>query len=292
MKKTKILVTGSDGQLGKELRFLGLESPFEWIFTTRKELDIANESEVAHILEKEQPDWVINTAAYTAVDKAETETELCYLINTIAPGNLARQCSLHHSKLIHISTDYVYHNQENRPLLETDPCTPANTYGKSKLDGELAVKQNCRKSVIIRTSWVYSVYGHNFVKTMLHLAGTKEKIEVVNDQIGSPTHAGSLASAIVSVINYQLTHPDAAIYDTYNFSDEGVCSWYDFATFIIAASGHKLLIDPTNSQKFVKPAARPSYSVMDKSHIRDTFGLKIRHWTEPLKEVLSVLGKA
>lgn len=279
-----VLVTGSSGQLGQSLQFIAPKhKEFKFVFCPSSELDITDRVNCNAVFEQYQPQYCINTAAYTAVDKAETESEKAYSINVIGARNIAEVCKKHNTVLVHISTDFVFDGTQKSPYTEEDQPNPTGVYGKTKLEGEVAVQQTWEKHYIVRTSWVYSQFGHNFMKTMLRLASERETISVVNDQIGTPTNAVDLAEALVQIIktNQQLTIDN---YGIYNFSNEGQCSWYDFAKkiFEINKISINLLSIPTSS--FPTPAKRPSYSVLDKTKIKKAFSLKINNWETSLKD--------
>lgn len=279
-----ILITGANGQVGQELRTIAATyAGHTFIFTDRENLDITQPEEIHRALQDKRPDVVINCAAYTAVDKAESEPEQAALLNAQAPGFLAKACAETNTFLIHLSTDYVYDNQQNRPLLETDEVHPQSVYARTKLEGERAVWAHTEQAIVIRTSWVYSAFGHNFVKTMLRLGEEHNVLTVVFDQIGTPTYAWDLAQAILDIIleNPYRQHPG-----TYNFSNEGVTSWYDFALTIFAERPLYCQVYPILSADYPTPARRPTYSVLDKTKIKETFGLEIPHWLNSLQHCL------
>jgi dTDP-4-dehydrorhamnose reductase len=281
----KILVTGSNGQLGNELRELASSFlQYQFIFTDVAELSITDQQAVNDFFSKENPAYLINCAAYTAVDKAETEKELNEQINGIAVGILASACKRHGTKFIHISTDYVFNGTASTPLKETDEVDPVNAYGASKLLGEELALQNNPGSIIIRTSWVYSFYGKNFVKTMVRLMNEKESIGVVSDQVGSPTYAADLAEAIVQIISSGNWQPGI-----YNYSNEGIISWFDFANEIKQLIGSTCVVNPLTTEQFPTPAKRPKYSALDKAKIRQTFAIRIKNWKTSLKTCIDKL---
>ena len=279
----KILITGAYGQLGNELNVLSNQYP-EWQFlcTDADTLDITDENAVELFFQTHLPGVVINCAAYTAVDKAETDTETAWKINALAPGILARAAKKTDSKLIHISTDYVFDGTACQPLTETVDVNSTGVYGKTKLEGE----QNCRsenpETLIIRTSWLYSSFGNNFVKTMLRIGKEKVRLNVVFDQIGTPTFAADLASAILSIIKKSEEKPEKFVPGIYHYSNEGVASWYDFAQAIFEIANINCQISPVRTVDFPTPARRPAFSVLDKSKIKNTFGIKIPYWRESL----------
>lgn len=280
----KILVTGAYGQLGNELNCLTSDYPdWEFIFTDIDSLDITNEESVNKFFIKNKPDFVINCAAYTAVDKAENDYETAEKVNAEAPRILAKYSNKTRAKLIHVSTDYVFDGNASKPYIETDKVNPQSIYGKTKLKGELLCAVENHETVIIRTSWLYSAFGNNFVKTMLRLAGERGKLNVVFDQVGTPTYAADLASAILSVIKLSEKEPECFIPGVYHYSNEGVASWFDFAKAVFEISEVKCIVSPVRSVEFPTPAKRPEYSVLDKSKIRNTFGITVPYWRDSLK---------
>ena len=268
------LITGSNGQLGTELSKLIPNA----ILADRSELDITDEPAVQNFVTKNNIDTIINCAAYTAVDKAEDEEELAYQINVVGPQNLAKTGC----KIIHISTDYVFDGQGYKPYHPLDKTAPVSVYGKTKQAGEQAVINNAKIAVVIRTAWLYSANGNNFVKTMHRLGYEKETINVVCDQIGTPTFAGDLAQAIVAILP-QLNETTKGIY---HYTNEGVCSWYDFASEIMELSNLNCKVCPIPSSAYPTKAKRPFYSVLDKSSIKETFNISIPHWKESLRKCL------
>lgn len=281
-----ILVTGSHGQVGNELQFLASSYPtFSFIFVDKDHLDITNLDAVLAFFEQHLFDYCINCAAYTAVDKAETDQKMAELVNTIGPKNLAIACKEYNCRLIQISTDYVYHSGQNTPFKETDATSPKSVYGKTKLAGELAVLEQDLEAIIIRTSWVYSSFGSNFVKTMLRLGAEKESLPVIFDQIGSPTYARDLAKTMLDIIQ---SYP-AVFTGIYHYSNEGVCSWFDFATAIFEIKQLKCQAFPIETKEYPTPAERPHFSLLNKSKIKEKFQLKIPHWRVSLKSCLDLL---
>jgi len=272
-----LLITGGNGQLGTELSKLLPDA----IRTDVNDLDITDYSAVIKFVKSKNIDTIINCAAYTAVDKAEDNEDLAAKINAIGPFNL----SMADTKMIHISTDYVFDGFGYKPYTSKDKPNPVSVYGKTKLVGEQAVMENVKNGVVIRTAWLYSPYGNNFVKTMRRLGAEKESINVVSDQIGSPTYAGDLAAAIVKILP-QMNEQNRGIY---HFTNMGVCSWYDFATEIMEQSGLKCVVNPVNSSEYPTRAKRPFYSVLDKSKIIKTFGLEIPHWKKSLAQCIKQL---
>lgn len=286
-----ILVTGSDGQLGRSLQKISSSFPnYSWVFTNRKSLDITSNKAIKEVLEKSNPDFLINCAAYTAVDQAEKEKKEANKINALAVRNIAINCREINCHLIQLSTDYVYHNPKNKPLLETDATTPQSIYGKTKLLGEEYALKSQPDSMIIRTSWVYSEFGNNFVKTMLSLSKKHPSLEVVADQIGSPTYATDLASFILKCI-IQIDKSGGKDFRGYfNFSNVGVCSWYDFAYEIFQISGIEVELKAVPSTEFPRPAKRPYYSVMSKEKSMKLIDSEIPNWRRSLKTCLLKLS--
>lgn len=285
MSSNKILVTGSNGQLGSELKELASGYPqYQFVFLSREVLPINDKSAIEQIFREQQPAYLINCAAYTAVDKAESEKEQADEINGTAVGLLAMCCKSQGTKFIHFSTDYVFNGNASFPLKETDVVDPVNAYGASKLLGEQLALQNNPESIIIRTSWVYSFYGKNFVKTMIRLMKERESIGVVNDQIGSPTYAADLAEAVMMVIASGKWEPGI-----YNFSNEGIISWFDFANEIKRLIHSSCNINEVTTEQFPTPAKRPRYSVLDKTKIRQTYSLQLKDWKESLKVCINKL---
>ena len=278
----KILVTGANGQLGSELRVLSVNSNHEFLFTDVAELDITNREAVDNYVSEHGAEIIVNCAAYTNVDKAEDDTEMADNINHLAVKNLAEVSAKYKLILIHISTDYVFDGNKNTPYLETDPTAPLGVYGHTKLDGEKAVTDSGCDYLIIRTSWLYSSFGNNFVKTIRRLTAEKDSLKVVFDQVGTPTYAADLASAILEIIETGKYKSNSGIY---HFSNEGVCSWYDFAIEIRNLSGNLCDIQPCHSDEFPSKVKRPNFSVLDKTKIKETFGLKIPYWKVSLREM-------
>lgn len=276
-----ILVTGANGQLGSEMRRLGAVSPNNYIFTDVAELDITDAATVLSAVKNNDIAVIINCAAYTNVDKAESDEATAELINSTAVKNLAVAAKETGATLFHISTDYVFGSEGNTPRTEDMPLNPLGVYGRTKLNGELAIKESGCKALIFRTAWLYSEFGNNFLKTMMRLTAEREQINVVFDQVGTPTYAGDLALAIFSII-------EAGVYagneGVYHFSNEGVCSWYDFAVEIAAAAGNtNCRIEPCHSCEFPSPVTRPPYSVLDKTKVKKTFDIDIPHWRESME---------
>jgi dTDP-4-dehydrorhamnose reductase len=295
-KKT-ILVTGANGQLGNEIRVIStVYTGYNFLFVAKEDLAIDDPAAVKKYFTRYTIDYCINCAAYTAVDKAETEKEKAYLINAEAVGNLAMVCATHQTIFIHISTDYVFNGTAKTPYKETDTPSPVNLYGASKLKGEALALQNNPHSIIIRTSWVYAAFGNNFVKTMLRLMSERETINVVGDQLGCPTYAADLAGAIMQIVS-QLQQGVVMLNDSlpastiFNYSNKGIINWYEFATAIKELSGSKCIVNPIPSSQYPTPAKRPQYSVMDTTKIQQTFNLDIPEWKESLKNCLKILIK-
>lgn len=281
-----ILVTGADGQLGREMQIASRSSRNRFIFTDiageHERLDITDPRAIADIVRENHVNVIVNCAAYTNVDKAETDPETANLLNNIAAGNLADAMKAVNGTLIHISTDYVFQGDRNIPCREDWPTEPLGVYGKTKLAGEKSIEATGCASIIIRTAWLYSPFGKNFVKTMRDLTSTRESLKVVFDQVGTPTYAGDLAETICRIIeNGQLDKTGI-----YHFSNEGVCSWFDFAKAICEMSGNTCDIRPCHSDEFPSPVARPHFSVLDKTKIKQTFGIRIPYWTDSLKRCI------
>jgi dTDP-4-dehydrorhamnose reductase len=281
----RILVTGANGQLGRELQALAPAFPqFDFLFFDRATLSIADPDAINTFFAREQPAYCINCAAYTAVDKAESEKESAFLINADAVGYLATACRNTGARLIHISTDYVFDGLSETPLREEDPTNPINTYGASKLEGERqALQHYAEGTLIIRTSWVYSEFGNNFVRTMIRLMKERPSINVVSDQVGSPTYAADLASAILHI----LTAP-SFIPGLYHYSNEGRISWYEFALAIREGIGSTCKVNPIPTAQYPTPAKRPRFSLLDKSLISATYHLIIPEWQASL---VTCIGK-
>lgn len=276
-----ILVTGANGQLGSEMRRLGAVSPNNYIFTDVAELDITDAQAVLAAVKENGIEIIVNCAAYTNVDKAESDEYTAELINAAAVANLASAMKEVDGTLFHVSTDYVFGNEGNTPRSEDMPLNPLGVYGRTKLHGEQAIEASGCKALIFRTAWLYSEYGNNFLKTMLRLTAERELLNVVFDQVGTPTYAGDLALAIFSIIEAGVYSGNEGIY---HFSNEGVCSWYDFAVEIAAAAGNtNCRINPCHSSEFPSPVKRPPYSVLDKTKIKKTFDIDIPHWRESME---------
>lgn len=280
-----ILVTGANGQLGNEMQVLARENlQHTYFFTDVQELDICDEQAVYAYVSEHKIDIIVNCAAYTAVDKAEDNVELCDKLNNIAPGYLARAAQANGAAMIQVSTDYVFDGTAHIPYTEEEPTCPASVYGSTKLAGEQNVMDHCEKAMVIRTAWLYSIYGNNFVKTMIRLGQERDSLGVIFDQIGTPTYANDLALAIFAAIN------KGVVRGIYHFSDEGVCSWYDFTIAIHRLAGiASCKVKPLHTADYPAKAPRPHYSVLDKTKIKDTFGIEIPHWEESLKRCINQL---
>ena len=282
-----ILVTGANGQLGNEMRIVSQGSSDSYIFTDVDELDITNRDAVMDFVRDNNIKVVVNCAAYTNVDKAEDDEKTAELINAQAVEYLASACKANHATLIHISTDYVFGgNEGNTPRKETEPVNPTGAYGRTKLHGEQAIRKVGCNYLIIRTAWLYSEFGNNFVKTMRKLTAERDKLNVVFDQVGTPTYAFDLASVIFKIIEERRYDE---IQDVYHFSNEGVISWYDFAKEICELSGNECDIQPCHSDEFPSKVKRPSYSVLDKTKIKNSLNITIPHWKESLKKCIDKL---
>jgi len=286
----KILVVGSNGQLGNELRLVTevQDNTDQYFYTDLPELDITDKSAVSAYMESNDIDIVVNCAAYTNVDKAEDDKEKADKINHLAVQNLAEVCKKQGALLIHISTDYVFDGTKNTPYLESDPTHPLGVYGETKLKGEEAVKNSGCEYVIIRTSWLYSAFGKNFLKTMQRLTAEKEIVKVVFDQVGTPTYAHDLANVILKII--QIENKEV-LNQVYHFSNEGVSSWYDFAVAINEAFGHNCKVLPCYSDEFPSKVTRPNYSVLDKTKIKKALGVEIPHWKSSMMKCVYRLNK-
>ena len=293
MVKKKILVTGVNGQVGRSIQAALVDhASYEGLFHTRETFDLSNEKQMLSVMQVQQPDAIINAAAYTAVDLAEEDVATAALVNSQACKVLAIHCETNKIPLLHYSSDYVYHNGQDRPLLESDALSPKSVYARTKLDGEALIQQFCSRYFILRTSWVYDAHGQNFVRTMLTLSEKYPALTVVDDQIGSPTYAPDIARASLAVIDKYFGKDLADPIGVYNFSNEGVCSWYDFAKAIFELSEVEVSVNPVPSAAYPRPAARPHYSVLNKSKIRELLGYPIPHWRDSLKTCLKIMDKA
>ena len=281
-----ILITGCRGQLGNEIQLLEENYPqHNWFNTDVEELDISNQLAIEQFVAENRIEGIVNCAAYTAVDKAESEKEKCTTLNTVAPAYLAAAIEKRNGWMIQISTDYVFNGTKHTPYIETDTPCPESVYGSTKLAGEMGVLKFCKKSVVIRTAWLYSCFGSNFVKTMLRLGREKAQLGVVFDQIGTPTYARDLATAIMTIIEKGI------IPGVFHFSNEGVISWYDFAKAIHRIAGITTCqVSPLHTEEYPTPACRPHYSVLDKTKIKNTYGIMIPYWEESLGDCMKTMN--
>lgn len=284
-----VLVTGANGQLGQAIQSISGNYPeIDFVFCDSSSLDITNLDTVNQVFEKVKPNYCINAAAYTAVDKAETEQDKAILINVIGAKNLAETCKKSNTILLHVSTDFVFDGNKSTPYSEEDIPNPTGVYGQTKLDGEKAIQETFDKYYIIRTSWVYSKFANNFMKTMIRLGSERDSLSVVNDQIGTPTNAVDLAEVLVKIICH--TERSRSVSSTisnfgiYNFSNEGHCSWYDFAKKIFEVNNITIDLSPIPTTSYPTPAKRPAYSVLDKSKIKKAFDLQINNWEDSLNK--------
>ena len=283
----KILITGANGQLGSEIRVASAQFPqFRFFFTDVTELDICNREAVHAYMAENHMDGIVNCAAYTAVDKAEDDAETCYRINRDAVKNLAEAAREYKLDIIHVSTDYVFDGKNYLPYTEVMPVNPSSVYGKSKLEGERILMEICPEAVIVRTSWLYSSFGNNFVKTMLRLGQERDKLNVIFDQVGTPTYAADLAVALLSIL--AAGKPAAGIY---HYSNEGVCSWYDFTRSIHRLAGISCDLVPIESKEYPVRTPRPHFSVLNKAKIKQTYGIEIPHWEDSLEKCIRLLVK-
>lgn len=286
-KQLTILVTGANGQMGSELQALAADfAEYRFLYVTKEDLNIADASTLEKYFSEHIIDFCINCAAYTAVDKAETEPESALLINAIAVAALATVCNKNNTQLIHISTDYVFDGTATEPYKETDKTNPVSVYGRSKLQGEVFALENCPTAIIIRTAWLYSSFGNNFVKTMLRLMKEKESINVVCDQFGCPTYAADLAAAIMQIITSNQSKSHSGIY---HYSNAGITNWYKFAVAIKELTSSNCVVNPIPTSQYPTPAKRPGYSVLDTTKIKETFGLAIPAWEDGLKRCLQLI---
>ena len=283
-----ILVTGSNGQLGSEMQQAAKRFPnFKYIFTDVAELDICDKNTLNNFVKKNGVNFIVNCAAYTAVDKAEDDVELCYKINRDAVKNIAEVAQENAVKVVHVSTDYVFDGTNYVPYTEDMPVCPSSVYGKSKLEGEQVLLENCKDAVIIRTSWLYSSFGNNFVKTMMKLGTERDNLNVIFDQVGTPTYAADLAENILNVISHESFVPGI-----YHFSDEGVCSWYDFTKTIHRIANITCNVQPIETKDYPVRTPRPHYSVLNKAKIKSTYGISIPHWEESLEKCINLIHNA
>lgn len=280
-----ILITGSHGQLGNEMQLAASRFPdFNYLYTDIGELDICDKNALDAFVKAHQVNTIVNCAAYTAVDKAEDDEALCYKINTDAVRNIGEVAGENELKVVHISTDYVFDGTNYMPYTEDQQVCPSSVYGKSKLAGENALFESCDQVVIIRTAWLYSSFGNNFVKTMMKLGIERDSLNVIFDQIGTPTYAADLANTILKVVSHVPFVPGI-----YHFSDEGVCSWYDFTKAIHRIAGITCNVHPIETKDYPARTPRPHYSVLNKSKIKSTYGIEIPHWEESLLKCIKIL---
>jgi dTDP-4-dehydrorhamnose reductase len=286
-----ILITGAKGQLGNELRVVSKKYfGYDFIFTDIDDLDITDPVKTSEFIQKKRPNWIINCAAYNLVDNAESDFQSAILINGTAVKNIATSIKDTTCRFIHISTDYVFDGESNSPYNETSKPNPASAYGRSKLEGEKAALTH-NATMVIRTSWLYSSFGKNFVKTIIRLANEKGSVRVVSDQTGTPTYAADLAEAIMSIISGVIRNQVAFNSGIYHYSDEGTCSWYDFATAIVEEAGLTCQVIPISTSEFPTAAKRPFYSVMNKTKIKENYNLIIPHWRTSLQRCIKELYK-
>jgi dTDP-4-dehydrorhamnose reductase len=282
---TTILITGSNGQLGNEMQQAAVRFPdFNYIYTDVAELDICDKGALDAFVKANNVNVIVNCAAYTAVDKAEDDVELCYKINRDAVRNIAEVATENKVKVVHVSTDYVFDGTNYLPYTEDMPVCPASVYGKSKLEGEQALLENCKESVILRTAWLYSSFGNNFVKTMMKLGTERDSLGVIFDQVGTPTYAADLADAIMQLLSSETFVPGI-----YHFSDEGVCSWYDFTKTIHRMANITCDVKPIETKDYPARTPRPHFSVLNKGKIKSTYGISIPHWEVSLEKCIQLL---
>lgn len=282
---TTILITGSKGQLGNEMQQAAVRFPaFNYIYTDVAELDICDKSALDAFVKANNVNVIVNCAAYTAVDKAEDDVELCYKINRDAVRNIAEVANDNKVKVVHVSTDYVFDGTNYLPYTEDMPVCPATVYGKSKLEGEQALLENCKESVILRTAWLYSSFGNNFVKTMMKLGTERDSLGVIFDQVGTPTYAADLADAILQLLSNETFVPGI-----YHFSDEGVCSWYDFTKTIHRMANITCDVKPIETKDYPARTPRPHFSVLNKGKIKSTYGISIPHWEVSLEKCVQLI---
>lgn len=291
IKSQTILVTGSSGQLGQSIKSISPDYPcYDFVFANRQQLDLSNEASIHEFFKDQIFDIIINCAAYTSVDKAESELELANQINHIAVKRFADIAKRKNINLIHISTDYVFNGKQHRPYLETDIIEPQGVYGQTKYSGEQAIQNTLTKNaIIIRTGWVYSEYGNNFVKAMLKLGQERDSLSVISDQVGSPTYAIDLVRAIMSIIQSQSFRQTNFTTSIIHFSNEGVCSWFDFAKVIFEFANIKCDVNAIETKDYPTPAKRPHYSVLNKAKIKKTYHMAIPYWKDSLKRCVTAL---
>jgi len=285
----RILITGANGQLGNEMRLLAVEyEQFQFDFTDIAELDVCDAEAVLDYCSRTKPSYIINCAAYTAVDKAEDEIELCRKVNRDAVENLAKAATAVGAKVLHVSTDYVFDGTNTTPYLETDPVCPASAYGRTKLEGEEVLQAFCKDYVILRTAWLYSIYGNNFVKTMIRLGKERETLSVVSDQVGTPTYARDLADALMDIVT--AAEKGNFVTGIYHYSNEGICSWFDFTVKIHELAGITTCqVSPIASKDYPAKAPRPAYSVLSKEKIKADYGIHIPTWEDSLADCIAKL---
>ncbi len=287
-----ILITGSNGQLGRELQLQAVNYPENhYIFTDIDTLDITKPKDIQQFLKGKNIDFIINCAAYTNVDQAEEDKDAANLLNAEAAEYLAQTANENNITLLHISTDYVFSGTAQKPYKETDIPEPNTAYGKSKLKGEQQIQKYCKKHIIVRTAWLYSPFGRNFLKTMLTLGQQKPELGVVADQTGTPTYAYDLADCLLKMMKIIQNNEDETFYGIYHFTNEGVCSWYDFATRIQALAKNNCIIKPLKSSEFKTKTPRPQYSVLNKSKIKRKFGLEIPRWSDRVEHCINRFKK-
>ncbi|WP_243347549.1 dTDP-4-dehydrorhamnose reductase [Parabacteroides sp. FAFU027] len=285
---SKILVTGANGQLGSELQELSAKYPqFTFLFTDVDALDICDKEAVSDFIAANGINYLINCAAYTAVDKAEDEPEFCAKINRDAVRNLGEAAAAHGAKVLHVSTDYVFDGQNYRPYVESDPVCPQSVYGETKLAGEQELMAACPDSAVVRTAWLYSSYGNNFVKTMMRLGKERDTLGVIFDQVGTPTYAADLAEALMKMVVF--AEEKGFVPGVFHYSNEGVCSWYDFARKIHKLVGIQCKVSPLETADYPTKAKRPHYSVLNKKKIKTTFGITVPYWEESLTDCIAKL---
>ncbi|MBN1462747.1 MAG: dTDP-4-dehydrorhamnose reductase [Paludibacteraceae bacterium] len=283
----KLLITGAYGQLGNEMKVISPNYPqFKFIFTDVDSLDICNKIAVNNFVTSNKIDFIINCAAYTAVDKAEEDQDKCYAINRDAVKNLGEAAKANGAKLIHVSTDYVFDGTNHIPYTEEMPICPQSVYGKSKAEGEIELQKVCKEAVIIRTSWLYSSFGNNFVKTMIKLGTERDSLGVIFDQIGTPTYAADLASVIMQIVTQNEWKGGI-----YHFSNEGVASWYDFTKAIHEIYGISCIVNPLETKEYPSKTPRPAYSVLNKAKIKQAYNLQLPYWKDGLKRCINELKK-
>jgi len=282
-----VLVTGGKGQLGQALQAAAAQhADLQFYFASSAEADVTSIDSLSAVFTKVKPDFCINAAAYTAVDKAESEPDAAHAINVAGAKNCAEVCKDHNTILLHVSTDFVFNGSKTQPYNELDVTSPQSVYGATKRQGELEIEKVLDKHYIVRTSWLYSQYGNNFLKTMLRLGRERDELSVVNDQIGTPTNANDLADALISIIDFNIVYPHDGNYGTYHYSNEGQCTWYDFAKKIFDLHDITINLQPIPTSAYPTPAKRPEYSVLNKEKIKSVINLDIKSWEESLKTQL------